>query len=292
MLKLIADATDTDTSLVTGGDAPQLEVAAFDVQGAISAGHTFDLVLRLRNRGVGSAFRVVATTRSSVSALHGQRFEFGVLKPGEEKIRKRKIDFPSTETGTDAMVVLVVDEANGYAPPNASRRWSFVVAQAEVATQAKGEFNTNCMIREYPTAHPTIGVGENVVVRCVVRNSGTTAATALVSVAVAKVQTAAPATRIDPGGRVTLEIPFSLPRDLVVGADIQFVVATSDTAGNRVGQTTIAATVAKPKLCVVGGLTRKQYYSKIAALKDARGAGSITQAEFDHYDSELVSCLK
>jgi len=65
MLKLIGDATGTETQVVHGGAAPSLEVTTFEIAGnVLHAGDAGTLAVRVANRGAGTAYRVVATTRS------------------------------------------------------------------------------------------------------------------------------------------------------------------------------------------------------------------------------------
>jgi hypothetical protein len=119
--KLIEDATET--AMVRGGPAPTLEVTTLGVaDGVLHAGGESTLVVRIVNRGPGTAYRVVATTRSSVATLHGLRLAFGVIEPGVEKIRRLRVTVPDSETTPDAMLVLMLAEANGVTPPNISRR--------------------------------------------------------------------------------------------------------------------------------------------------------------------------
>jgi hypothetical protein len=92
ILKLIGDATDTEVLWVKGGPAPRLEVTALEVEGeTLHSGDTGTLVVRIANSGPGIAYRVVASTRSSLEALHGHRLSFGSIKPGAEKTRTLKL---------------------------------------------------------------------------------------------------------------------------------------------------------------------------------------------------------
>lgn len=54
----------------------------------------------------------------------------------------------------------------------------------------------------------------------------------------------------------------------------------------------IAAPPGRRKICLAGQLTRAQYRAKLAELRAAVAAGDLTQAEFDSYDAQLVTCLQ
>lgn len=289
ILKLISHATETETEVVHGGPAPSLEITAFEADGGtLHTGNPSTLVVRIANRGPGTAYRVAATTRSSITALHGRQLSFGTIKPGADKVRRLQLTVPVTETAPDTMMVLVLTEGNGFAPSNVSRRISIA------SSEAGPKLAVRCTLPGHNAPRPDLASGENLSVSCVVDNTGETATKAVdleVSIAggtPARSQTQA----IAVAGHATFDVPISIPRDLPIDAPVEIVITAHDHQFSRTASTKLAGVVRKPKLCVAGKLTRAQYDTKLAQLRESVAAGELTKAQFDRYDAELVACLK
>jgi hypothetical protein len=288
ILKLVGDGSDTQPDLVRGGPAPSLEVAALDVVGgALQAGATGTLVVRVSNHGPGTAYRVIATTRSSVTSLHGLRLGFGMIKPGAQKVRKIQVAIPVTENAPDTMLVLVLGEGNGFTPRNTSKRITIhPVAAAPVLA-------LRCAIAGHDDAHPELDAGENVDLRCTVDNSGGVDAQIELAASIGGGVPARSDERpLAHGGNVVMDLPLTIPRDVALDSTLEILVTARDARFQRSASTTITGVVRKPKLCSSGQLTRAQYNAKIAELRAAFAAGDLTQAELDRYDAELVGCLQ
>lgn len=289
ILKLIGDATETETEMVRGGPPPKLEVATLAVDGdALRAGRPSTLVVRIANHGSGAAYRVTATTRSSIEALHGLRLSFGSIQPGADKVRKLQVTIPAAETARDTMLVLEVSEGNGVAPGNLSRRIPVAPSTAAPALAVR------CAVEGRKVGRPDFDAGQSLTLHCTVDNTGDAEAKLVeleVSVAGGDPERSAPQA-IAVSGHRTIDVPITVPRTLPIDAPVEIAITARDRPSSRTAKTTIVGAVRKPKLCVRGQLTRAQYRGKVEELRAEVTAGVITQADFDRYDAELVACLK
>jgi hypothetical protein len=288
ILKLVGDATQTESELVIGGAAPSLEVAAFDVaEGSLRVGGEATLVVRVVNRGPGIAYRVVATTRSSIPSLHGLRLSFGTLKPSVDKTRQLRVTIPETETSPDTMLVLVLGEGNGFIPKNVSRRMP-IQASPPAAVLA-----LQCSIAGRTGARPELDAGDNVVLHCTVGNAGTKATKVELETSVAHTAPArSPIQDLAAGGQVSFDVPVAISRDLALDSTVEIAVIARDRVFAGTARASVVGIVRKPKVCTTGQLTHEQYRAKLVELRAAVTAGDLTQAQLDRYDAELVSCLQ
>jgi hypothetical protein len=289
ILKQIGDATETETDLVRGGPPPNLEVTAFEVEGGtFHAGDPSTLVVRIANHGTGTAYRVVATMRSSVAALHGRRLSFGSIKPGAEKVRKLEATIPATEAAHDTMLVLLLAEGNGAPPHNVNHRMAIAPSSAAPVLAVQ------CTVEGKKLVRPDLDAGQTLKLRCTIDNTGNADARAVeleASVASGPPGRSTPQA-IAAGGHLVFNVPITVPRTLPIDAPVEIAITARDRQSSRSARTTITGVVRKPKLCVPGQLTTAQYQAKIADLKAALSAKALTQDEYDRYDAELVSCLK
>lgn len=288
ILQLIGNATgDTNFEVVAGGAAPNLEVTRFEAdRGALRAGNEAPLTIQIANRGPGTAYRVVATTRSSLASLHGQRIDFGRIKPGTVKTRQLRLTVPVSEHSPDAMLVLVISEGNGFSPHNISRRVP-IAAATRIPVLA-----VHCSIPGHGTPQPDLDAGEDVVLYCMVDNSGTEAARAEFETRICGVrQTPPPVLTILPGEQAAFDIPMTIPHGLAIDSTVEIEVIARDPKFGQAAGTRVVGAIRKPALCMPGQLTRAQYYLKIAALREELAAGDLTPTQFDRYDAELVTCL-
>jgi hypothetical protein len=281
-------ARKADQEVVTGGPPPRLEVIAIDVEGgALRSGDESTLIVQVTNHGAGTAYQVAASTRSSLTSLHMKQLAFGMIKPGAHRARKLRIRVPPSETLSDAMLVLVITEGNGFAPANASKRIKII------PPTNTPKLDVRCAFAGSPAASPAFEAGQGVLLSCIVNNTGN--ATAMVELEIATPR--APTLRSRPeivavGGRVAFEIPLTLSRDLPLDSTFEVAVTASDSVYSSVARTTITGVIRKAKLCEIGQLTLAQYRAKVAELRAAAAAGDLTQAQLDRYDAELVACLQ
>ena len=286
ILSLSATRNDPDTA----DDGPNqdsehsnLEVGFEVVGGTLQAGGDTTIVVRVANHGVDVAQGVVATTRSSIDALHDQRLDFGSIDPASEDVRRFHVAVPATEVAPDTMILLLVSEAGGSAPRKVKRRVSIAPAKPVLSAQ--------CSIVGKTAGRVEVDAGETVTVRCVVENTGTAAAKVeLNTVFTGGVASRAPTREVPVGGRAQIDVQVTVPRDLPIGATADLLVSAQDRPSSSVARTKLAM-VRKPKLCTPGQLTRAQYKTKLAGLRTGVANGILTQAQFDRYDAELLACL-
>jgi cytoskeletal protein CcmA (bactofilin family) len=273
---------------VAGGPAPSLEVAAFEVsEGALRVGGEATLEVRIANRGPGTAYRVVATTRSSITSLHGLRLSFGTIKPGSDKLRKLRVTVPASETSSDTMLVLVVGEGNGFVPRNVSHRMPIQAIAVPVVLALK------CSIAGRSAARPELDAGDNLVLHCTVGNAGASATKIALETSVARAApTRSAALDLAAGAQVSFDVPVAISRDLALDSTVEIAVTAHDTVFGGTERASVVGIVRKPKVCTAGQLTGAQYRSKITELRAAVVAGDLTQAQLDRYDAELVACLQ
>jgi hypothetical protein len=267
---------------------PHLEITRFEASdGTLHAGGEAIVVVGIANRGPETAYRVVAMTRSGFSGLHGKSVDFGQIKPGTEKFRQLRLTVPSSETASDAMIVLTVEEGNGFSPPNFSRRMP--IAPAPMAAGLK----VSCSIPGQTASRADLNAGDHVVIHCVVENARAGAVNVKIETSVSGDDpTTSPAQRITPAGRASFDVPIAIPRELVIDSKVEIAITARDPELARSAHTTIVGVIRKPKLCTYGELTRAKYQAKLAELRAAVAAGSLTRSQFDSHDAELVTCLK
>lgn len=289
MLALIGAATDTEVDVVTGGPTPNLEVAEVAVDGAaLRAGESNALVVRIVNHGPGTAYRVAATTRAGIEAMHGLRLSFGAIKPGAEKQRKVQFKIPASETAQDAMLVVSTTAANGASARSANRR---IPITHSVAAPALG---VECTLGGRSLTRVDVDAGQVVTLSCILANTGNADAmqVELETSVGTEAATRSAAQTIPASRRIPLQVPVTMPRALPIDSVIEIAITARDRVSSRSARITFNVVIRKPKLCIPGQLTHAQYRAKTAELRKAVSAGDITQAEFDRYDAALVSCLK
>jgi hypothetical protein len=271
------------------GAEPSLEVTKFEIQGGqLHAGAASTIVLEINNRGSGVAHGVVATTRSSIQALHGQHVSFGSIKQGETKVRSLKLTVPASEAGPDTMLVLVLSEKNGFAPSNVNRRVAI-----EASTEAP-DLGLHCAVIGQDVPLPELDAGRGLALKCVVANTGNAEARqASVEAWIEGGMVArSPVQRVPAASHTIFDLEFTVPREFAIGASVEISITALEGRSLRSKPTIIRGVVRKPKLCVSGQLTLEQYNMKLIDLRTALKGGDLTQAQLDRYDAELVACLK
>jgi len=277
-------AAGIDPVVVAGGSPPDIVVDEFSVGGGeVLAGSVSSLEVAITNRGAGDAYRLYATTRSSIPALHGLQFSFGRVPAGASVRRKLSVSVPALEE-SDAMVVLVFSEANQFPPRNFGKRFPLRMV-SELARLAM-----TCTLADKAAE---ADAGEVVRVRCQVRNIGGRTATGVsVSVSVAGAATKSHAIDIYPQASTAFDLPVRIPSGAKIDERLALeAIATETSHGARTTAKT-EITVRRPRLCPQGRLTRAQYQTKRSELEAALAAGDLTREEFDRYDEELVGCLE
>jgi hypothetical protein len=283
ILKLL-DAADMEPDRDSRGPPPNLAITRFEFEGGtLRAGGTSTLTLQIANRGPGTAYRVVAIVRSGIMSLHGRRARFGTIPPGADKLRRLQLTLPPSEAAPDTMLVVRFDEGNGFSPSSISRR--VAIAPPVLAPVIA----VHCWIPGRSPDRPDFDAGEDIMMQCLVDNSGTGAANVTLESSLAR--SAPAAQRVAPGGNVLFDVPITIPRTLAIDSPVEITVVARDRRFARAMSTQIVGVIHKPRLCHTGELTHTQYRVKLAALRAARAAGNLTPDQFDQYDAELVSCL-
>jgi len=250
----------------------------------ILAGGETVLELTVTNRGQGPAYRLYALTRSSLPALQGVQFSIGKLAPGQTASRRVRVALAENVGESTAMLVLVFNEANGFAPANFSRRFpvKIVATAPRLAVTCKPAGDVH-----------EVDAGESLRLRCTIRNDGGRQAkqvsTMLAIGGVARL-TSAPID-LAPRTQATVELPVRIPTDAAIDQQVAIEVTASEPPGGQRATTTVMVTIRRPRVCPTGKLTRAEYRLKRAELERARAAGDLTADEFDRYDAELVGCL-
>jgi hypothetical protein len=291
IVNLVGAATDTQADVGHGGPPPQLEVTSFEIaEGALRAGGQATLVVTIANRGSGPAYRVAASTRSSVASLHEQRLSFGLIRAGAEKTRQIPLSVGADEASPDTMLVLVLAEANGVVPRNVSHRVPIVAVGAP--EPVAGPLAVHCSLPS-KGARPEVSAGDTVSLHCVLDNTSPTAAQIAIDVTVGSGSPVhAPLHTVAAGGHADVDVPVTIPRDAALDATVELAVNAHDRKGKLTAHTSVISSVRKRKLCAPGELTRDQYRAKMNELRAAVTAGDMTAAQLDRYDAELVTCLK
>jgi len=277
----------TEAEIVSGGPLPDLEVTRFDIDGdTLHAGGESTLTVQITNHGPGTAYRVATTVRSGIMSLHGRRAEFGTIQPGTQKLRRIRLLLLPSETSPDTMLVLLFDEGNGFSRPSVSRR--VPIAPPAIAPVLA----VHCSIPGRSKERPELDAGEQVVVHCLVENTGTGAANVVLETSLAGAKPAASvAKHVAPQEDTSFNITIAVPRELAIDSTVDIAIVAVDRQFARSANTRIAGVIRKPKLCAAGQLTHTAYRAKLAELRAAMAAGNLTQEQFDRYDVELVTCL-
>jgi hypothetical protein len=293
MLAFIGTATETEVDVVTGGPAPSLEIADIIVEGdKLRTGQSNTLVVRIANHGPGTAYRVAATTRSCIEAMHGLHLSFGSIKPGSEKQRRVLFTIPTSETTNDAMMVVSPTAANGASARAVNRRIPITISVPAPALAIE------CTVGGRPVTRLDVDAGQVLALVCVVANTGNAGAQVEIETSVGTTAPSTPgsgraATQTLPASRrISVQVPITMPRALPIDSVVEIAVTARDRSSAHSARLTFSAVIRKPKLCTPGQLTHPQYRAKVNEFRKAVAAGDITQAEFDRYDAALVSCLK
>ncbi len=289
MIPLIAEATRTEITVSEVNQPPTLVVQDFHNESELRNGGASVLTLTVVNNGEGAAYRVFATTRSNVPALHGLQFSFGRLQPREAKTRRVKVVLPRDNDETEALVVLVFDEAHQFAPESSSRR--FAVRPAVDAPQ----LSMTCKLAGSDAPRPHVDAGQAVHVACEVRNDGPKAHNVKVSARLSGDSTPVTAAPfdLDSGKQTSVALALRVPRSAALDSELTLTVHASAGAGaGSESQVSLPLVVARPKICPDGKLTREQFAKKRAELRKKYEAQLISKEDLDAYETELVGCLE
>ena len=288
MLMLVGERTFTQITVEEVNVPPTLVVKELFHAGELRNGTAAELVLTVANTGSGTAYRVIARTRSNIPALHGLQFSFGKLEPHEAKTRRVKVELPRDNDENQALIVLAFEEAHQFAPEPISRR--FPVKPATIAARLA----MGCRVLGQDTPRPAVDAGQVLAVECTVRNDGSRAT----GVRVAATLTGVPrpveseAFELDTSKQNTITLALQVPRGAALDSQLALTLRVRHDGSKHFQEVVLPLVVARPRICPHGKLTREAFTKKRAELRGTLDAGLISQDEYDRYEAELVGCLE
>jgi hypothetical protein len=269
------------------GAAPVLQATVDVEDGALLAGGVSTLTVHVANLGGGPAYRVSGTILSGVKGLQNQRLVFGRIGPDAEKLRRIRVTVPPSETSPDALVAIEFSEANGFPAPEVRRRVSIVAARPASALQVQ------CGIDGHAEPWPQLDAGEAIKLRCQLDNSGSASATVDLEISIAGEVAVQFPEDVAAGGHTSFTVPITVPPELVLGAVVEIeIVASARGIAHSTCMAIVRGEIREQKLCVPGHLTGPEYRDKVDRMRAAVQAGTLTPAQFDAYDVELIRCLQ
>jgi hypothetical protein len=292
MVALIGRATDTQIEVADVSAPPQVEVVSLRTVDELRNGTSGQLVVEVHNKGVGAAYRLVATTRSNIPALSGLQISFGRLLPGETKTRRMPVALPRLNREDEALVVLLFREAHRFAPAQASARFP-VRPAVDVA-----QLGIACKLLDLAPGpgdpRPLVDAGQTTNLSCEVRNDGAPVAEVRVVATLEGRTTRVTSAPFDlPTGHAhQVLLAIDVPQDAAIDSELGLVVETVGGKDAAVARTRLSALIARPQICPEGKLTREDFARKRDELRRKLAAGLITKAEYQKYEAELVACLE
>jgi hypothetical protein len=283
----LAVQTDTQIDVADVTAPPGLTAETLLVVGELRNGGAARLRLTVKNGGQGAAYLVSVTTRSNVTALHGLRFSFGKLEPGQSKVREVAVALPTDNDEMQAVVVLAFDEAHQFVPEPVTRRFAVLPA---VSTP---RLRIACQLMGGTGDRPHVDAGQILHVQCTVRNEGARARDVRVWADLAgRPANSSPAPfDLDTSRFQALSFTLVVPREATLDSELALTVRVRHADSKAVESEVITLVIARPAICPDGKLTRAQFETKRAELKRTLAEGIITQEEYDRYEEQLVGCL-
>jgi len=285
MIQALGDAIDTQIAVEHGGPPPELAVTELVVEGAgaLRLGEPSRVRLTITNRGKGSAYRVIGTTRSSHPRLHGLRFSFGLVRPGATKTRVREVTIPMSEYEPEVTTVVVFSEADGFGPPNH-------VARLAVIKVARPALALSCELDGDDTGK--VAAGQRIRITCKMRNEGqATARDLVVTATLAGSSIERKEVALDPAREATVHLPLYVPFGVREGERLSVTVDAREPEFGTSTSTTVALVVSTAAVCRER-LSRDDFNERRRKLSDLRDQGALSREEFEKFEAELVQCLE
>lgn len=282
----VARRSTIDMSVATESRDVALAVESLAVaDGELTAGEANALIITVRNRGPGVAYRVSAVLSSSVPGLHRQGAAIGKLAPDESATVKIPVQVAADVTDKSAMVVVKLSEHNHPQQRGHSQRFR-IVASAVTAIDA----DLSCEVAAND-ADAVVVAGKQARVICAVTNRNDKRL--LVDAELSATMNGTSKTvrldkAIEPGRRHRVSLELTVPVDAEGDTAVKVTLSGP-------GVKSISATVntkVASGLCGGKKLTQEEYRAKRDKLEKAFQAGAMSAQEFDKFDAELVSCLK
>ncbi len=288
MLVAIGEATDTQIEVADVTAPPKLVVNDVHFESELRNGTRSELVVTVTNQGAGAAYRLVGGARSNLPALHGLRFSFGRLKPGQSKTRRTVVTVPRANNEAQALVVLAFEEAHRYTPAQTSTRFPVrpAVDQAVLAM--------TCSLDGLTGDRPRVDAGMTVHVTCVVRNEGAAARGIRLHAKVAENPTVLFSEPFDLGAdrSFSATLPLEVPRDAKLDSLLRVKLWAGDDASGVQADVVLTLEIARPQICPGGKISRARFDEKRTELRRKLDAGLISKEDFERYEAELVGCME
>ena len=111
-----------------------------------------------------------------------------------------------------------------------------------------------CAIVGHEAARPDLDAGQNLMVRCLVENTGNAEAKQVnLDAAIGDAaQGHAPPQPVPATGRATIDVAITVPRGLPINAPVEIALIARDRATSRSARATVVGVVRKPRLCEPG----------------------------------------
>lgn len=282
----IAREATVDMSVAAESRDVALEVESLRVaDGELTAGEANHLIVTVRNRGPGVAYRVSAVLNSSIPGIHKHGAAIGKLAPDQSATVKIPVQVGADVTDRSAMVVVKVTEHNHPQQRSFNQRLK-VLAGAIVAVEA----GLDCEVAAND-AEAVVVAGKAAVVTCAITNKSDKRILSDVEITASMGTSSRKVTldkAIEPGRSRRISLELLVPADVEGDSTVRVAIAG---AAVRPAAATINIKVASG-LCGGKKLTQEEYRARRAKLEKAFQAGALSAQEFDRYDAELVSCLK
>jgi hypothetical protein len=285
LLELVGQAIGVEMVVEDVKAPARLEVTEARFSGQVRDGAAADLVVTVKNGGDGDAFRVLATTRSTVQALHGQRLGFGKIASGASKTRRLRVQLPREHKENEAVIVLSFSEAHSSAPAPFTLRVPILPA-ADVAQLALA-----CSVANARSARVTVDAGQPVQIVCELTATGARAKGVQVNAQLAGQAASATPFDLEVGAKKSVSLPLVVPQGATMDSELVVSVTAKDSLGAGTS-TSLTLVVARPNICSEGKLSRDAFEKKRAELRRALENKYISREEYERYEAELVGCME
>ncbi len=283
-LVAIGRATGTDPTSTVGEAPPLLVIEDLDTKGPLPAGRTVRTSLTISNKGRGGAYRVVATTKSSDPALHGLRYSFGKIGPGESITKYLDVTVPREHEDGKALVVVNVTEANDNIPDRYSEEVLIGHAGRPRLTVICAAAQGNNKVNQ--TA--TVDAGRQIHLRCSVTNNGDGPAVAAQVDAVLGdgIPKSSTTGDIDAGAKGVFDVLLMVPAGAKTGQAMILRASARETNFGDRSSWELPIEIGLMQICQPP-IARDAYERKLA---DVRAMG-LDKATLKAYEEQLVACL-
>ncbi len=286
----IGTAVGIEMDAERGGAKPALAIERLEIGdgGVINAGERVQIKLTLKNEGSGPAYRVVARTKSGMTALRNLHFSFGLIQPGQSKSAIAVVDVPRQKRQTREPIIIQIGEYNDNVPRSRTE-------QVTVRPSMRPAMRLSCHLegpRKNDTGQPTVDAGKSFGVVCNVENTGgAPAKNVTMTVRMARGTWEASTAAIGPNKSEALRVEATVPKTAQLDERYRVDVSVAETNFGTSESWTTTISAGTPNVCPEK-LSDAQYREKRGKLEKLRDEGILTDSEFDKRHAELVDCLQ